>query len=89
MPPTAASPATTGVHWNLVFRQAVLEATAAFALALLLLGPIVGLVLDGYEVKNELQRPLLIAAIIVIVLDRVKAIRSGGSADRENRKPAR
>ncbi|MEZ5600359.1 MAG: hypothetical protein R3F36_04855 [Candidatus Competibacteraceae bacterium] len=30
----------------------------------MLLGPIVGLVLDGYQVKNELQRPLLIAAII-------------------------
>lgn len=49
-----------------MFRQAVLEATAAFALALLLLGPIVGLVLDGYQVKNELQRPLLIAAIIAV-----------------------
>ncbi len=64
MPPVAAASSTTGVRWNLVFRQAVLEATVAFALALLLLGPIVGLVLDGYQVRNELQRPLLIAAII-------------------------
>ncbi|MCB1822030.1 MAG: DUF3382 domain-containing protein, partial [Candidatus Competibacteraceae bacterium] len=66
MPSTAASPAANTVRWNRVFRQAVLEAAAAFALALLLLGPIVGLVLDGYQVKNELQRPLLIAAIIAI-----------------------
>lgn len=66
MPSTAASPSASGVRWNQVFRQALLEATAAFALALLLLGPIVGLVLDGYQVKNELQRPLLIAAIIAI-----------------------
>ena len=67
LPPVAAASSTTGVRWNLVFRQAVLEATAAFALAPLLLGPIVGLVLDGYQVRNELQRPLLIATIIAMV----------------------
>jgi len=66
MPSAAASSSAGGTRWNLVFRQAVLEAAAAFALALLLLGPIVGLVLDGYQVKNELQRPLLIAAIIAV-----------------------
>ena len=64
MPPVGASSLETQVPWVFVFRQAILEAAAAFVLALLLLGPIVGLVLDGYQVKNELQRPLLIASII-------------------------
>lgn len=64
MAPLAASSVAPRPRWDSAFRQAVLEAAAAFALALLLLGPIVGLVLDGYQVRNELQRPLLIAAII-------------------------
>lgn len=63
--PPAAYPAPAP-HPDSVLRQATLEATAAFALVLLLLGPIVGLVLDGYQVKEELQRPLIIAAIVAI-----------------------
>ena len=42
------TPLTSAAGPTAVLRQAVLEAAASFVLALLLLGPIVGLVLDGY-----------------------------------------
>ena len=60
------TPLTSAAGPTAVLRQAVLEAAASFVLALLLLGPIVGLVLDGYQIKNELQRPLLIAALVAL-----------------------
>ncbi|MCP5419318.1 MAG: high-affinity branched-chain amino acid ABC transporter permease LivM [Gammaproteobacteria bacterium] len=57
---TAVSPASISL------RQAVLDALIAGVLALIVFGPISGLVLDGYSVKNELQRPLMIAGLIML-----------------------
>lgn len=47
-------------------RKALLEAVAAGLLALVIFGPITGLVLNGYKLQPALQRPLIIAAIVAL-----------------------
>jgi branched-chain amino acid transport system permease protein len=44
----------------------LIDALVCGVLALVVLGPISGLVLDGYEVQNQMQRPLMIAAIVTV-----------------------
>ena len=45
-------------------RKALLEGLAAGLLALVIFGPITGLILNGYNLQPALHRPLLIAAIV-------------------------
>jgi branched-chain amino acid transport system permease protein len=45
-------------------RKALLEGLAAGILALVIFGPITGLILNGYNLQPALHRPLLIAAIV-------------------------
>ena len=45
-------------------RQPLVDALMAGALALIVFGPVTGLVLDGYAIEPHLNRPLLIAAVI-------------------------
>lgn len=47
-------------------RKALLEGLAAGMLALVIFGPITGLILNGYKLQPALQRPLLIAAIVAV-----------------------
>ena len=49
---------------NISIRKALLEGVAAGLLALVIFGPLTGLILNGYKLQPELQRPLLIAAIV-------------------------
>ena len=54
------------IHKPLDFILAFKGAFVASIIALLLFGPIMGLVLSGYDYQAELQRPL-IAAVVVFV----------------------
>ncbi|WP_020674874.1 high-affinity branched-chain amino acid ABC transporter permease LivM [Geopsychrobacter electrodiphilus] len=47
-------------------RKAVVDGFWSGLLALILFGPISGLILDGYEVRNELIRPLIMAIIVAV-----------------------
>ncbi len=47
-------------------RKALLDGFWSGILALIIFGPISGLVLKGYEVQNELMRPLLIALSVAV-----------------------
>lgn len=47
-------------------RKALLDGFWSGMLALIVFGPISGLVLQGYEVQNELTRPLMIATLVAI-----------------------
>ncbi len=49
-----------------MMRKALTNALLAAMIALLLFGPVTGLVLSGYEVVPEWQRPLLLAAIVFV-----------------------
>ena len=49
---------------NISLRKALFEALAAGLLALVIFGPITGLILNGYNLQPALQQPLLIAAIV-------------------------
>jgi branched-chain amino acid transport system permease protein len=49
---------------NISIRKALLEGLAAGLLALVIFGPLTGLILNGYKLQPELQRPLIIAAIV-------------------------
>jgi len=44
----------------------LIDAMCSGIVALIVLGPISGLVLDGYQVQNELQRPLILAALVTV-----------------------
>jgi len=46
--------------------KALIDGFWSGVLALVIFGPISGLVLQGYEVQNELQRPLLIALVVAV-----------------------
>jgi branched-chain amino acid transport system permease protein len=46
--------------------KSLLDALFSGIIALVVLGPISGLVLNGYEVQNELQRPLIMAAVVTV-----------------------
>ena len=46
--------------------KSLLDALFSGVLALVVLGPISGLVLNGYQVRNEMQRPLLLAAAVMV-----------------------
>jgi branched-chain amino acid transport system permease protein len=45
-------------------RKAVIDGFWSGLLALIIFGPISGLVLNGYQVENELQRPLMMAGLV-------------------------
>ncbi len=47
-------------------RKAVIDGFWSGILALIIFGPISGLVLKGYTVQNELMRPLLIALVVAV-----------------------
>lgn len=51
---------------SLNFLQAAKEALLAFIIAMLVFGPISGLVIDGYKLDNELQRPLMMALVVAL-----------------------
>ena len=46
--------------------KSLLDALFSGILALVVLGPISGLVLNGYQVQNVLQRPLILAAVVMV-----------------------
>ena len=48
------------------FGKSLLEGALAGVLALVLFGPIVGLLLKGYELQSQWQRPLVMAAIVAV-----------------------
>lgn len=48
------------------FGKSLLEGALAGVLALILFGPIVGLLLKGYELQAEWQRPLVMAAVVAM-----------------------
>jgi branched-chain amino acid transport system permease protein len=58
--------ATTASAPTFSLRQAVLDALLAGVLALIIFGPISGLVLDGYGISHHLYRPLLMAGLIAL-----------------------
>ncbi|PWV60610.1 high-affinity branched-chain amino acid ABC transporter permease LivM [Plasticicumulans acidivorans] len=51
-------------HASPTFIRPLREAGVTFVLALIVFGPISGLVLDGYSIEPHLGRPLLIASIV-------------------------
>ncbi len=47
-------------------KKSLIDAGVTGLIAFIIFGPISGLILSGYQVENELQRPLIMAAIVAI-----------------------